>query len=199
MLSAQYRIFFDALKSAVSRCSNPDCGQIWGKIRFLTKGGRYLPVPVGERFFVREITRFPAVAGRHPLPPAYPEPGDHHTTFCGTSSRNNASSPWIAVRRRRVPTQGHFSPKLKEDRFLAMDRAHTLLTVVTAVSIHLCSLLDSSGRLQESSRKHALLQAAYLPRRKTAITHHCLLLENKRKFCTLEYRLTGTVLLCYGS
>ena len=44
------------------------------------------------------------------------------------------------------------SPKLTEDRFLAMDRAHTLLTIVTAVSVQLCSLLDSSGHLQESSR-----------------------------------------------
>lgn len=64
------------------------------------------------------------------------------------------------------------SPKLAEDRFLAMNRAHTLLAIVTAVSVQLCSLLDSSGRLQESSRKHALLQAAYLPRRKTVIAHH---------------------------
>ena len=69
------------------------------------------------------------------------------------------------------------SPKLAEDRFLAMNRAHTLLAIVTAVSVQLCSLLDSSGRLQESSRKHALLQAAYLPRGKTVIAHHFLTLS----------------------
>ena len=69
------------------------------------------------------------------------------------------------------------SPELAEDRFLAMNRAHTLLTIVTAVSVQLCSLLDSSGRLQESSRKHALLQAAYLPRRKMVIAHHFLTLS----------------------
>lgn len=73
------------------------------------------------------------------------------------------------------------SPKLAEDRFLAMNRAYTLLTIVTAVSVQLCSLLDSSGRLQESSRKHALLQAAYLPRRKTVITHYF------NPFCCLGY------------
>ena len=65
-----------------------------------------------------------------------------------------------------------FSSKLAEDRFLAVDRTHALFALVTAVSVQLCSLLDSSGRLQESSRKHALLQAAYLPRRKTVIAHH---------------------------
>ena len=47
-----------------------------------------------------------------------------------------------------------FAPKLAEDRFL-----------------------DSSGHLQESSRKHALLQAAYLPRRKMVIAHHFLTLS----------------------
>ena len=45
-------MFFDALKSAVSTCSGPDCGQIWGQKRFLTRGGRCLPVPAGKRFFV---------------------------------------------------------------------------------------------------------------------------------------------------
>ena len=45
------------------------------------------------------------------------------------------------------------------------------------VSVQLCSLLDSSGHLQESSRKHALLQAAYLPRRKMVIAHHFLTLS----------------------
>ena len=70
-----------------------------------------------------------------------------------------------------------FSSKLAEDRFLAMDGTHALLTIVTAVSVQLCSLLDSSGRLQESSRKHALLQAAYLPRRKMVIAHHFLTLS----------------------
>lgn len=88
-------------------CSGPDCGQIWGQKRFLTRGGRWLPIPARKRFFVREVTRFPAVAGRHPWPPAYPEFGDRHTTFCGTSSRSSESSPWTAVRRCRVPTQGH--------------------------------------------------------------------------------------------
>lgn len=62
--------------------------------------------------------------------------------------------------------------KLAEDSLLAMDCAHTLFTIVTAASVQLYSLLDSSGRLQESSRKHALLQAAYLPRRKSVIPHH---------------------------
>ena len=65
-----------------------------------------------------------------------------------------------------------FTSKLAENILLAVDRAHALLTIVTTVSVQLCSLLDSSGRLQESSRKHALLQAAYLPRRKMVITHH---------------------------
>ena len=74
-----------------------------------------------------------------------------------------------------------FSSKLAEDRFLAMDRTHALFAIVTAVSVQLCSLLDSSGRLQESSRKHALLQAAYLPRRKTVIAHHF------NPFCCLGY------------
>ena len=70
-----------------------------------------------------------------------------------------------------------FAPKLAEDRFLAMNRTHALFVIVTAVSVQLCSLLDSSGRLQESSRKHALLQAAYLPRGKTVIAHHFLTLS----------------------
>ena len=65
-----------------------------------------------------------------------------------------------------------FPSKLAEDSLLTMDRAHALFAVVTAISVQLYSLLDSSGRLQESSRKHALLQATYLPRRKTVITHH---------------------------
>ena len=74
-----------------------------------------------------------------------------------------------------------FAPKLAEDRFLAMNRTHALFVIVTAVSVQLCSLLDSSGRLQESSRKHALLQAAYLPRRKMVITHYF------NPFCGLGY------------
>ena len=74
-----------------------------------------------------------------------------------------------------------FSSKLAEDRFLAMNRTHALFAIVTAVSVQLCSLLDSSGRLQESSRKHALLQATYLPRRKTVIAHHF------NPFCCLGY------------
>ena len=73
------------------------------------------------------------------------------------------------------------SSKLAEDRFLAMNRTHALFAIVTAVSVQLCSLLDSSGRLQESSRKHALLQATYLPRRKTVIAHHF------NPFCCLGY------------
>ena len=74
-----------------------------------------------------------------------------------------------------------FSSKLAENLFLAMNRAHALFAIVTAASVQLCSLLDSSGRLQESSRKHALLQAAYLPRRKTVITHYF------NPFCCLGY------------
>ena len=69
------------------------------------------------------------------------------------------------------------SSKLAKNIFLAMDHSHALPTIVTAVSVQLCSLLDSSGRLQESSRKHALLQAAYLPRGKTVIAHHFLTLS----------------------
>ena len=65
-----------------------------------------------------------------------------------------------------------FSSKLAENILLAMDRTHALFVIVTAVSVQLCSLLDRSGHLQESSRKHVLLQAAYLPRRKTVIAHH---------------------------
>ena len=45
-----------------------------------------------------------------------------------------------------------FSSKLAENRFLALDRTYELFAIVTAVSVQLCSLLDSSGRLQESSR-----------------------------------------------
>ena len=74
-----------------------------------------------------------------------------------------------------------FSSKLAENLFLAMNRTHALFAIVTAASVQLCSLLDSSGRLQESSRKHALLQAAYLPRRKTVITHYF------NPFCCLGY------------
>ena len=74
-----------------------------------------------------------------------------------------------------------FSSKLAEDRFLAMNRTHALFAIVTAVSVQLCSLLDCSGRLQESSRKHALLQATYRPRRKTVITHYF------NPFCCMGY------------
>ena len=44
------------------------------------------------------------------------------------------------------------APQLAEDGLLAMDRTFALLSIVTAVSVQFCSLLDSSGRLQESSR-----------------------------------------------
>ena len=64
-----------------------------------------------------------------------------------------------------------FSAQPAEDRLLAEDRTLTLPAVVTAVSVQLYSLLDCSDRLQEPSRKQVLLQATYLPRRKTAITH----------------------------
>ena len=106
-LSAPFTLLFCALISTDSRCSEAVCGLIWGQKRFLTRGGRCLPVPARKHFFVREVTRFPAAAGRHPWPLAYPGSGVHHTTSCGTSSRNSGSSPWTAVRRRRVPTQGH--------------------------------------------------------------------------------------------
>ena len=44
------------------------------------------------------------------------------------------------------------APQLTEDGLLAMDRTLALLPIVTTVSVQFCSLLDSSGRLQESSR-----------------------------------------------
>lgn len=87
-----------------------------------------------------------------------------------------------------------FASKLAEDSLLTMDRAHTLFTIVTAVSVQLYSLLDSSGRLQESSRKHALLQAAYVPRRKTVITHYF----NPLCFWTL-YLCRGRDARCFSS
>lgn len=64
-----------------------------------------------------------------------------------------------------------FTSELAEDLLSAMDCALALLTIVTAVSVQLRSLLDCSGHLQESSRKHVLLQATYLPRRKNTIAH----------------------------
>lgn len=65
-----------------------------------------------------------------------------------------------------------FASDLAENLFFAMDRAFALLAIVTAVSVQLCSLLDSSGRLQESSRKCALLQAAYPARGKSVNAHY---------------------------
>ena len=77
------------------------------------QGRQDLSAPAGKRFSVREVTQVPAVAERHPLPPAYPEPVDCHTIFCGTSC------PWKIVRRRHAPMRkqtlrlqagGGFSP-----------------------------------------------------------------------------------------
>ena len=58
-------------------------------------------------------------------------------------------SPWGAV----CPcTNIRLSSQLAEDGLLAVDCTLALLPIVTAVSVQFCSLLDSSGRLQESSR-----------------------------------------------
>ena len=53
-------------------------------------------------------------------------------------------SPWGAVCpfvNMRLATQ------LAEDCFLSMDRTFTLLSIVTAVSVQFCSLLDSLSHL----------------------------------------------------
>ena len=81
--------------------------------------------------------------------------------LCKTSWRS--PRPCVDVR---------FTADSAKNTFLATNGAPALLAIVTAVSVQLRSLLDSSGRLQETSRNYALLQATYLPRRKTVITHH---------------------------
>ena len=68
-----------------------------------------------------------------------------------------------------------FASDLAENLFFAMGRVFALLAIVTAVSVQLCSLLDSSGRLQESSRKCALLQAAYPARGESVKAHYLAL------------------------
>ena len=175
-------MFFDALKSAVSTCSGPDCGQIWGQKRFLTRGGRCLLIPAGKRFLCARLLEFQQLLSGIYCRPLIPN--------LWIIIRFSAAHPAGAVDLPFGQPSGGaacpcgdklFAPKLAEDRFLAMDRTHALFAMVTAVSVQLCSLLDSSGRLQESSRKHALLQAAYLPRRRTVIAHHF------NPFCCLGY------------
>ena len=101
--------------------------------------------------------------------------------ICGSSYdflRHIQQEQWIfPLENRPAAPRAHAEtnsspPSWRRIRLLAMDRTHALFTIVTAVSVQLYSLLDSSGRLQESSRKHALLQATYLPRRKSVIPHH---------------------------
>lgn len=83
--------------------------RLWSNMgsKTLPDQGRQVSASPGwEAFFVREVTRFPAAAGRHPVPPAYPGSVGRHTTSYGTSSRSSGSSPWTVVRRHRVPMQG---------------------------------------------------------------------------------------------
>lgn len=55
------------------------------------------------------------------------------------------------------------SAKPTQKILLAVNDAPALLAVKAPISVHLPSLPDSLGSLQESSRKWALLQAACLP------------------------------------
>ena len=84
---------------------------LWSNIgsKTLPDQGRQISAAPGRKaFFVREVTRSPATAGRHWSPPACLGLEGRHRTCYGTSSRNNGSSPWTAVRRHHVPRQGHF-------------------------------------------------------------------------------------------
>lgn len=173
MLFARYQIFFDALKSAVSTCSSPDCGQIWGQKRFLTRGGRCLPIPAGKRFLCARLLEFQQLLSGIYCRPLIP----NLWIIIRFSAAHPAGTVNLALGKSsggatRPRGDKLFASKLAEDSLLTMDCAHALFTVVTAISVQLYSLLDSSGRLQESSRKHALLQATYLPRRKSVIPHH---------------------------
>ena len=181
-ISTTFHSLFAALNSTVSECSGADCGQIWGQKRFLTRGGRCLLIPAGKRFLCARLLEFQQLLSGIYCRPLIPN--------LWIIIRFSAAHPAGAVDLPLGKSSGGatrpcrdklFASKLAEDSLLAMDRAHALFTVVTAISVQLYSLLDSSGRLQESSRKHALLQATYLPRRKTVITHHF------NPFCCLGY------------
>ena len=137
------------------------------------QGRQCLPVPAGKRFLCARLLEFQQL-------------------LSGIYCRPLILNLWIIIRFSTAHPAGAvdfalgkssggatrpcgnklFASKLAEDSLLAMDRAHALFAVVTAISVQLYSLLDSSGRLQESSRKHALLQATYLPRRKSVMPHH---------------------------
>lgn len=126
----------------------------------------------GKCFSVPCVTRFQAAARRRLLPPVYPEFGAHRTIFCGTSSRNNGFSPWKIALWPRVPMHGHFLHLRAGGGSFACDGLRACAAYDSNCGLcSMRSLLDCSGRLQESSRKHALLQAAYLPRRKNTVAH----------------------------
>ena len=144
-----------------------------GSKRFLTRGGRCLPVAVGKRFLSVKLLDFQQLLSGIYCRPLIP----NLWIIIRFSATHPAGTVDFALGQ---PSGGATRPcgdkliasNLAEDSLLAMDRAHALFTVVTAISVQLYSLLDSSGRLQELSRKHALLQATYLPRRKSVIPHH---------------------------
>ncbi len=70
----------------------------------------------------------------------------------------------------KLPSMIH-SPDAAKNFFFTVDGAFALLAIVTAISIQLESLPDSSGCLQESSREYVHLQETYLPRENNMSIH----------------------------
>lgn len=78
-----------------------------------------------------------------------------------------------------------FAADPAEDSLLSMNCALSLLAEVSAISFHMCFLLDSSSGLEEWSRK-SLLQAAYLIGENVFVFYNTVYL--------LIFHVTGAVL-----
>ena len=145
---------------------------MWSKT-LLDQGRQHLPVPARKHFLYGELLDLKQLFSGVHCCPLIPNLGIVIRLSTAHPARamnfSFGKSPCGATRPCKDVL---FISKLAENLFLAMDRTFTLLTIVTAVSVQLCSLLDSSGCPQESSRKYALLQAAYLARGKNVNSHY---------------------------
>lgn len=127
----------------------------------------------GKCFSVPCVTRFQQLLGRRAIAARLSRTRGSSYDFL----RHIQQEQWIfPLENRPVARRAHArtfsSPPSWRRSFVCRWIARlALLTIVTAVSVQLRSLLDCSGHLQESSRKHVLLQATYLPRRKNTIAH----------------------------
>lgn len=117
VITAWFHLLFGTLKTTVSACSAPACGNQCGQKRFPPRAGACHRPQAGSVFIVG-LTQSHTAAQRRLLPSVYPGAADRHKTFCGTSSRSSGSSPWQNALTSHAPTHRHTLHRQSDGEFL---------------------------------------------------------------------------------